>query len=422
MRIAGQSQELTTTTQDAERLLGSKYVKHLEKHLRRLRQAYPHGNRQLFYDDLVTVYLLAFFNPTVRSLRTLDDLSQLPDTQELLHIRRLCRSTLSDANALMDARLLEPIIARLRQALPDLEQRDGQLARLLKQVKLVDGSFFAAAADVVWALHKRKGNIKPGKSRRGSSEKYSKVRMDLHLSGWDLLPCHIAVQGKGTSEPDSAAQHIAPHSIYVADRAYIDFKYVSDLLDAPADFVLRFKEKTVNFDIRQDLPLDEDDGVAGVISDHLGRLSGSPHTRRSVPKNQELRLVVVYDPQHPDKPIYLLTSLLDVPAHIIAALYLWRWQIELFFRWLKVHANFRHLISHSKNGMTLGFYVSVIAVLLMYLHTGRPMSKYAYNLLALVAGGWGSLENILPILERREKECERERERQAAKRAAKNKV
>jgi len=69
--------------------------------------------------------------------------------------------------------------------------------------------------------------------------------------------------------------------------------------------------------------------------------------------------------------------------------------------------------------MTLGFYVAVIAVMLIYLHTGRSMSKYAYNALSWVACGWATVEQILPILERREKECQRDRERQARRRAEK---
>lgn len=68
--------------------------------------------------------------------------------------------------------------------------------------------------------------------------------------------------------------------------------------------------------------------------------------------------------------------------------------------------------------MTLGFYVAVIAVLLMYLRTGRPMSTYAFNLLGFLAAGRGSIETTLSILERRERECERDRQRRNAKRAA----
>ena len=138
-----------------------------------------------------------------------------------------------------------------------------------------------------------------------------------------------------------------------------------------------------------------------------------------MPANQELREVLIFDPDHPDRPMRLITSLLDVPAHVIAALYRWRWQIELFFRWLKVQAHFEHLISRSRNGLTLGFYVAVIAVLLIYLRSGRPMSKYAYNLLSAVAAGWTTVDGILPILERRERECARDRQRQRARAAAK---
>src|SRR5262252_8775054 len=86
----------------AEQLLGGRYVEFLQLHLRRLRSAYEHGNRVLFYDQLVTAYLLAFFNPGVRSLRTLSDFTFSPQGQAFLGTTRMCRSTLSDANRLMD--------------------------------------------------------------------------------------------------------------------------------------------------------------------------------------------------------------------------------------------------------------------------------------------------------------------------------
>jgi hypothetical protein len=390
-------------------LAGRKHVELLQKHLRHLRKAYRHGNRTLFYDELVTAYLLAFFNPTLRSLRTIEDFS----SDEHRHPRRLCRSTMSDANTMMDARLLEPIIRELRSKLPDLRRRDGQLARLLEQVQLVDGSLFASAATVTWALRDRQ------RLRDGAMAAHSHVRLDLRLEAASLLPTHVQVNGKGHSEPRAACEALSPGVIYVADRGFESFKYVQQLLDANADFVLRITLPP-HFESREHQPLDQDDVTAGVTGDSLGRLSGSPHTRaaRVVPQ-QELREVMVFDPRNPDRPIRLITSLLDVPAHVIALLYQRRWQIELFFRWLKVHAHFRHLISRSKNGMTMGFYVAVIAVLLIYLRTGRPMSKYAFNLLGFLADGCGTLQSTLSILERRERECERDRQRQAARRAAK---
>ena len=310
----------------------------------------------------------------------------------------------ADANALMDARLLEPLIRRLRARVADLPRRDGQLARLLREVQLIDGSFFNVAADVAWALRQRDG--------------VAKARLDLRLDGATLLPVRLAVSGKGASEPDVAARRVERGVIYVVDRGFEDLAFLGAVLDGGGDFVLRAKQ-TLNFTVRQEQPRDAADLEANVLHDRLGRLVGSPHARArgEVPDHQELREVIVFDPDHPDKPLRLITSLLDVPAHVIAALYRWRWQIELFFRWLKVHAHFAHLISRSRNGMTLGFYVAVIAVLLIYLRTGRPMSRYAFNMLSWVAAGQTTVERILPILERRERECERERQRQARRQA-----
>lgn len=387
-----------------EALAGTAHAAVLQKHLRHLRDAYGHGNRTLFYDEVVSAYLLAFFNPTLRSLRAIDDFT----SDDHLHPRRLCRSTMSDANALMDASLLEPLIRRLRARVPDLTRRDGELARLLRQVQVVDGSFFAAAADVAWALRRR------GSCGGGGA----KARLDLRLDGSTLLPVRLAVSGTGQSEPDVAARHVERGVTYVADRGFEDLRYVAAVLDGGGEFVLRARD-TLNFAVRDEQPRDAADLEAGVLHDRLGRLVGSPHARArgEVPDGQELRELIVFDPDHPDKPLRLVTSLLDVPAHAIAALYRWRWQIELFFRWLKVHAHFRHLISRSRNGMTLGFHVAVIAVLLIYLRTGRPMSKYAFNMLGWVAAGRTTVGAILPILERRERECQRQRERERERRA-----
>ena len=70
-------------------------------------------------------------------------------------------------------------------------------------------------------------------------------------------------------------------------------------------------------------------------------------------------------------------------------------------------------MSHSKNGVAVGFHIAVIAVLLIYIHTQQPVSKYAYVMLGLVATGQATMEDILPILQRRERECQLDRLRRA---------
>lgn len=113
----------------------------------------------------------------------------------------------------------------------------------------------------------------------------------------------------------------------------------------------------------------------------------------------------------------LLTDRLDLSAEMVVQCYLWRWQIELFFRWLKCYAHFDHLITHQRQGVLLNFYVVVIGVLLMYLHTGGQPSKYALILLGMAARGGDDLDSILPILRERERQCAVARRSAAARRA-----
>jgi len=155
---------------------------------------------------------------------------------------------------------------------------------------------------------------------------------------------------------------------------------------------------------------------AGVTSDRLVRFTGSTHRK---PLDVVLREVVIVPADDPENPVYLLTTLLEVDASVIGILYRYRWQVELFFRWLKCYARFDHLISHSREGVLLSFYVAVVGVTLMYLHSGYRPSKYLFIMLGMVANGSATVEEIMPILRERERQCQLQRDRVARKRAEK---
>lgn len=403
----GKREQPTAPTAD-QRLVGVKYLKVLGKHLKHLRRAGAHPNRVLGFDDLLTLQLLGFFNPTLRSLRTLEDASVTPGFRACLNVGRACRSTLSDANACLDPALLEPLIADLRAKVPALPRADRELDALFRRTVAVDGSFFAVAGDVAWALRKRKP--------WSSSTDDRMVRLDLQYCCATGLIDGLEVNGKGTSETTAARRGIKPGVLYVADRGIFSFAYVGDLLGAGADFVLRIKASQC-LEVVRVQPLTPDQRAAGVLADRLVRLA--PSQPGATAPARVLREVVIFDARNPTKPVRLLTNLTDVEARLAGEIYRWRWQVELFFRWLKVHAHFRHLTSHSKNGLVLGFYVAVIGVLLIHLHTGRRVGKYAYNLLCLVAQGAATLDQIVPILERRTREQDLARARLARKASAK---
>jgi hypothetical protein len=384
-------------------IAGKKQLASFLKLRKKLRRAHTHPNRVLFYDDALTALLLAFFNPVMRSLRMIEDFSKCPQVQDELEVERICKSTLSDLQAIVDPTLLEPLIASLQRQVPLLQKADPTLGKLLKKMRLVDGSYFNLAGDVQWAFRR-------GKAWAEDHDDCF-VRLDLQLCAATGLPECVEINGCGTSEVNVARRHIESGVLYVADRGIFSFGYIDDLLEAGADFVLRIKAN-VTFGDQKSLPLSDKDRQAGVVSDTLGSLTGRGSSKTL------LREVLIIDAGNPGHLVRLLTNRLDVPAYLVGEVYRCRWQIELFFRWLKVHANFRHLISHSRNGITLGFYVAVIGTLLMYLHTGRKVSKYAFGMLTMVASGQATLADILPILQARERSSELERQRLARKKAA----
>src|SRR4029079_14417636 len=106
--------------------------------------------------------------------------------------------------------------------------------------------------------------------------------------------------------------------------------------------------------------------------------------------------VVIASPDEPGGVIRLLTDLLDVPAGIIGLLYRYRWQVELFFRWLKATAHFRHLLRERREAIACEVYVAVIGTLLLALRWEARPSKYVFSLLHQVAGGGATPAEILP--------------------------
>lgn len=173
-------------------------------------------------------------------------------------------------------------------------------------------------------------------------------------------------------------------------------------------------ERSPRFDRHEERPLSAKDQAAGVISDHVGRLAGSQH--RTAPTGQ-LREVVIAAPEEPGGVIRLLTNLLDVPAWVIGLFYRDRWQVELFFRWLKATAPFRHLLSERREAIAFEVYVAVIGTLLLALRWDARPSTYAFALLHQVAGGGATAAEIIPILAERERRCALDRESQRRRRA-----
>jgi hypothetical protein len=274
-----------------ERVVGAKHVHSLEALVNQLREQNPHGNRDLFLDDVFVAYLLAFFNPALRTLRTLEDFSQTRQAQKHLSIPKLCKSTLSDFNKLADSTRLQPIVDHLRREVlkPGQGTAAGPLAALHRQVLAVDGTFLKAAAAVTWAIRRRGG--KTG------------ARLDFHVDVETWLPELIVIPENGEGEAKTALNTITPGAIHVYDRGIFSFELIAAHATKAADFVMRIREpgpRCPKLETIETRALTQAARDAGVTSDRLVRLVGSTH--RKAP-DVILREVVIIPPDDPENPV-----------------------------------------------------------------------------------------------------------------------
>ena len=382
----------------------------LNDHLARLRQFANHPSRVLHFDQLLVTHLLGFFDPVVRSLRTLDgrtvaDRSMREATDDL----RAARATMSDAMSGLSADALLPLVQQLLQRLPSQCSHPelADLMTLKKRILAIDGSYFRVPADVLWALSHRRPNNKMGRQ----------VRLDLHLDVLRFLPVNASVGGETQSSESAAfAESIEPGVIYLADRNFVDFDFIRAVIKNVSDLVVRLKKTGAgpNLEVIENRSLTAADKAAGVVSDQIVKLPGSGADNGF--GDQLFRVVTVFDPVARQE-VRLLTTLLDVAAELISKLYRHRWSIELFFRWLKSVVKIRHLFAESSNGITMQFYIVIIATLMSYLHTGTRPSVYTFMLLSSAARGTLVLEKVPEVLERIAREREQERQRRLKKKS-----
>lgn len=355
-------------------------------------------------DSVLVAYLLAFFNPVLRSLRTIEALECDSRFEQTFSEASLRKSTFSDAAALFDPHLLRPIVAELKKRLPDLEKIDSDLGTIVKRVVAMDGWMFTVASSVAWAIHQRRTDGRMG----------ARVRLDLSLSihDQDVESFDVAGVEQG-SESKAMIEQVAEGKIYVIDRNYVHFAFLRAIIDRKSDFVVRGREDAPGFTVQTSRPLNPADQEHGVVSDETGIIPATCRNIDRQPPTQTLRRIVIRRPGC--EQVILFTTLLEPEAQQIGAIYKMRWQIELFFRWLKVYCRMGHLVGHSRNAVTLQFYVAVIGMLLMYISTGNKPDLYMLVALGQISQGHSTLEKMMPWIERRRREKENARLRREKK-------
>ena len=101
-----------------------------------------------------------------------------------------------------------------------------------------------------------------------------------------------------------------------------------------------------------------------------------------------------------------MTDLLDLPAELIALMFRFRRQIELFFRWFKCILKCQHFLALSQNGLAIQIYCALIASLLISLWSGHKVDKRTYEMICLHLQGWASDQDLERYLESLKKKLE----------------
>jgi hypothetical protein len=368
-------------------LKGLKYFKILGSLLDRLHDnatARDHaGNRRLFYDQYACLLLLFFFNPVVKSLRSIQQASTLDKVQRLFGCNRVSRGSLSEASRVFDPELLHAIIGDIAaQTLPLVH---GKEAEALRGLTAVDGSLLPALPKMAWALW-----LDP---------QHRAAKMHVHFDVLKGVPVETTVTAANDSETEQLRATLQARRLYVIDRGYAEYQLFQDILDARSDFIGRIRDNAV-WSIVEERPLTPAAQAAGVRSDRIVWLGG-PQSG-SVFK-QPVRVLEVDTGKtnaqgHPEI-LLLATSRLDLAAELVALGYRFRWTVELFFRWLKCILGCRHLLANSRDGVTIQVYLAIIASLLISLWVGRKPTVRTLEMIQFYFTGWATEDELMAHLD-----------------------
>ena len=178
---------------------------------------------------------------------------------------------------------------------------------------------------------------------------------------------------------------IEPGAIYVMDRGYLDFTRLYRLHEASAFFVTRPKHNT---QLRRSSSMPSTpatraaNAAAGIQSDQRIRLTGK-HTPTHYPATlRRIHLIVPESGKH----LVLLTNNFLLPATTIAALYKARWQVELFFKWIKQHLRIKKFYGTSENAVKSQIWIAVsVYVLIAIIKKRLKLEPTLYGLLQVLS-------------------------------------
>lgn len=211
----------------------------------------------------------------------------------------------------------------------------------LGKLYLVDGSVFPALTTMLWAVYKRNCPA---------------LKLHLCFELNRMIPVFFIVGSGNSSEKEALRQMLEAGATYIADRGYVCFTLLADIVTAQAHFIMRMKNNLV-YTVAETLTVTLPATVAHIFTQvtdqrvQLTNAAGEPL----------YRLVTFWVGQ---EQYLILTDRLELTTFQVILLYAYRWQVELIFRFLKRTMNGLHLLSTSQQGVNIQFHALLLAALL----------------------------------------------------------
>ena len=270
----------------------------------------------------------------------------------------ICRNTLAHANEVRDWRIYADFAHVLIGIARELYRNESFHVDLSEAVYVLDSTSIDLCLSLFpWASFRH---------RRSSL----KVHTQLDLRG--SIPTNVYLTGGHVHDVNFLDQlRLEAGAFYLFDRAYVDFARLYGITQACAFLITRAK-KNYQFNRQTSRPVDRSTGLR---CDQTVRLSGPLSTRRYP---APLRRVAYFEAEKNLRLVFLSNHFF-LPALTIAQLYRQRWQVELFFRWIKQHLRIKAFYGTSENAVKTQMWVALsvyVLVAIVKKRLGLDLSLY----------------------------------------------
>jgi len=271
----------------------------------------------------------------------------------------ISRTNFAYANRHRDWRLFQALAQVLMRRASALYQRTPTDPDLPQVAFALDSSIISLSLNLFpWGFYAR--------------SKQAAVKLHLLLSLRGNLPAWAAITEAHFPDMKILDQlPTTPGAYYIMDRGYVDFIRLYRLHQTGGYFVVRNKHH-VKFRVTRSRPVDKSTGLR---CDQTIRLI-SRWSAKSYP--QPLRRVRLYDAEN-QLTLVLLTNQFDLPAEVIALCYKKRWQVELFFKWIKQHLRIRGFYGRTPNAVYCQIWSAICAYLMVAIVRKRLGTRRTLN-------------------------------------------